>query len=361
MLLSPEAIFKDKPLQQLAPFFKTKLSVTQRARWRWIFPEPDGGSIYPRARARNEIMDSVSNWHSAEELSEEAATMVQLPHHRASVFHVGPKAAEDWAQFCLRTTNNEYDKVPAVPMTSPTSFNSIEVWLKMMKLAHSEALLKPGAMHALEAWATRATSRQREALSNLCLLLSDFVSTGGSSLLSETKLKYAPKSVPPREAAVPPEGQLGRPSTAPIVSAVQLKLEAKMKAANEMSVRLAVEMKNKRDRENARSGGVKKPIDPSKHPAYASTIPMKWPMKPPTLITTQHVRLRPPLGLAPMACTMQLQSTHGRPHLHAMHLLPDGPSAWLRRRRCARCRPTTRAIGSSPSKEVPSPQPPSTE
>ncbi len=290
MLLSPEAVFKDKPLKQLAPFFKNKLGVVQRARWRWIFPEPTGAVEYPRQRARNEIMDSVGNWDHADQLSSEASDRLLPPHNRTSpVFHVGPKAAAEWAAFCLVSTNNVYNKVPPPPVESPTSFNSIAVWLKMIQLAHSEALLKPGAMHAIESWAQRSTERQRSALSNLLLLLSDFVATGGSSLLSETKIKFGPKAIQPREAAAAGESTLGRPSTAPIVSAVHRKLEERLKAEDEAAARRAEAMMSKRVEQGLRTSASR-----AKHPAYGSSIPMKWPMKEPNLVTSTQVRRRPP-------------------------------------------------------------------
>ena len=293
MLLSPEAIFKDKPLSQLGSFFKNKLGTIQRARWRWCFPEPDDGVDYPRQRARNEIMDSVANWDEAEQLSMEAMEEVQPPHHKtAGVFSVGPKAAADWNAFCLLSTNLSMNKVPPAPKESPTSFNSIEVWLSMIKLAHAEALLKPGAMHIIEAWSKRCSEKQRAALSNIMLLFSDYLATGGSALLSETKIKYMPKSIPPKFTHVAAEGSLGRPTTAPIVSAVQLKMEAKLKAIEQATARHGAESLEKRMQEAMRSGGQREPKDPGKHPSYASTIPMKWPMKPPDLVTSTQAAMR---------------------------------------------------------------------
>jgi hypothetical protein len=148
------------------------------------------------------------------------------------------------------------NKVPPAPKESPTSFNSIEVWLSMIKLAHAEALLKPGAMHIIEAWSRRCSEKQRAALSNIMLLFSDYLATGGSALLSETKIKYMPKSIPPKFTHVAAEGSLGRPTTAPIVSAVQLKMEAKLKAIEEAAARHGTESLEKRMQE-------KRQLDPS--------------------------------------------------------------------------------------------------
>ena len=287
-LLDPKTLLKDKPIGVLGAFFKKALSVRQRARWRWIFPEPDDGVPYPRARARNDILNSVTSWDYANELSVEISDKILPPHNRTNTtFKVGPKAEAEWAKNCLTTTNIDCNHVPPAPMESPTSFNSLNVWLKMINLAHSEALLKPGAMAVLEAWSRRSTERQRSALSNIFLLLSDFLATGGSALLSETKIKYMPKAIQHREPFGPLLSSLGRPSTAPIVSAMHLKVENKLRAIDEAQVRRAQELMAIR----AQQGPPPK-APRSSHPSYASTIPMKWPQKEPDLTTSTQAMMR---------------------------------------------------------------------
>ena len=49
-LLDYTTILNAKALAQVAGLF-AKLPTIQRARWRWIFPEPNGAMSYPRQRA----------------------------------------------------------------------------------------------------------------------------------------------------------------------------------------------------------------------------------------------------------------------------------------------------------------------
>jgi len=303
-LLQLEAVLKERPLAVLSTFFK-KLSVVQRARWRWCFPEPANAMGYPRQRAKFAIIGSVQDWEMAEQLSIEQNDRTLPPHNRTSpVFKVGARAAVEWASNCLTTTNIDYNQVPPAPQESSTSFNSLAVWLKMIKLAHSEALLRPGAMAIIEAWAQRSTERQRSAVSNIFLLFTDFLATGGSALMSETKIKYGPKAIQPREAATAGMSTLGRPSTAPIVSAVQKKLEEKLRAEDEAAVRRAEDLMAKRMQQGLRASASR-----SSHPAYGSSIPMKWPMKATVLMTTsQAAQLQVKAGQ--MALTMPSESSN---------------------------------------------------
>jgi len=319
-LLNPSQLLKDKPHSVLGAFFKNKLGVVQRARWRWVFPEPADGVAYPRGRARSKILDSVSSWDMANELSTEQSDKILPPHNRTNTtFKVGPKAAAEWSANCLLTTNIDYNHVPAAPMESPTSFNSLTVWLKMINLAHSEALLKPGAMAVLEAWSKRSTERQRSALSNIFLLLSDFLATGGSSLLSETKIKYMPKAIQHREAYGPLESSLGRPSTAPIVSANFIKVEQKLKAIDEAATRRAQELMITRAQQ-----GPPPRAPRSSHPAYGSTIPMKWPMKAPDLTTSTQAMMR---SVKPSdARHVESPSFSGNPPASAFNRCIGGPT-----------------------------------
>ena len=343
-LLQLEAVLKERPLAVLSTFFK-KLSVVQRARWRWCFPEPANAMGYPRQRAKFAIIGSVQDWEMAEQLSIEQNDRTLPPHNRTSpVFKVGARAAVEWGSNCLTTTNIDYNQVradfhdapsdspdcssadpfpaepwtrstvryfhriapqvPPAPQESSTSFNSLAVWLKMIKLAHSEALLRPGAMAIIEAWAQRSTERQRSAVSNIFLLFTDFLATGGSALMSETKIKYGPKAIQPREAATAGMSTLGRPSTAPIVSAVQKKLEEKLRAEDEAAVRRAEDLMAKRMQQGLRASASR-----SSHPAYGSSIPMKWPMKATVLMTTsQAAQLQVKAGQ--MALTMPSESSN---------------------------------------------------
>jgi len=286
--LTPAEIFKSPALAEIQAFFK-KLPVIQRARWRWVFPEPEDSLSYPRQRARREIEEG-ADWMMAETLASESAPLAR--HNKvAPVFKVSPVASAAWASYALQSTNNVFDMVPPIPRESGM-FTSVGVWIKMIDLAHSEGLLKPGAINVVRKWAEASTARQRDALSNILLLLSDHMvmARGGQS---ETKIQYGPKAIQLREAASCGDSSLGRPSTAPIVSAMQRKLEEKLKKQDEASQRRAEEMIAKR----RASQGMGMPREGDDRFAgrfnpFATNIPMKWPMKAALNETTSQAQQR---------------------------------------------------------------------
>ena len=238
-LLVPEQILNDAAVKEIQTFFK-RLPVLQRGRWRWVFPEPNSSLSYPRQRARREIEEG-ADWLTAETLSQDDG-LVAMHNKTAPVFQVSPQAARDWAAFALTTTNKLHDMVPPVPSDSPTSLASVSVWLAMIKLAHNEGLIRPGGgMEIIRKWSAKSSQRQRDALSNILLLLQDHMvfARGGQS---ETKIKFGPKAIQPRQPASAGMSTLGRPSTAPIVSAAQQKLEARIKAESDKAVERANKM-----------------------------------------------------------------------------------------------------------------------
>lgn len=112
-----------------------------RAAQRWVFPEPEDSLSYPRQRARREIEEG-ADWMMAETLASESAPLAR--HNKvAPVFKVSPVASAAWASYALQSTNNVFDMVPPIPRESGM-FTSVGVWIKMIDLAHSEGLLKPG-------------------------------------------------------------------------------------------------------------------------------------------------------------------------------------------------------------------------
>lgn len=302
--LDPMRILRPDVAKQVPAFF-AKLPVVQRARWRWIFPEPSDSLSYPRQRARRE-MEAGADFIKAETLAMDDESIAR--HNKvAPVFQVGPQAAIDWAASCLTTTNKVYDRVPPVPRETGM-WTSIPIWLRMIELAHAEGLLQPGvAMDVIRRWATGSTERERSALSNILLLFQDFMvaSKGGQS---ETKISYMPKAIKPREPAEPPECQLGRPSSAPIVSAVHLKLEARLAAKDAKRIKDAQEMIAARAAEAPTAQKAAK----GEHPTYKTSIPMKWPMKPPTLETTSQGQQRC-VKAGDAATSRCEQSTAGNP------------------------------------------------
>ena len=73
------------------------------------------------------------------------------PHHQvAPVFKTSRAAAEEWAQEYLRTTNQRHDHLQ--PLEGENSmWTSMKVWISMLDAAHSEALLRPGALDKIGA------------------------------------------------------------------------------------------------------------------------------------------------------------------------------------------------------------------
>merc|ERR1719453_1287041 len=87
-----------------------------------------------------------------------------------------------WKEFALKTTNQEFQKVP-----EPDPFFSRSVWLRMMRKSHG-GLLRPGGLDLIESWSVNSTQRQRASLSELLWSFADHLTTRRGR--SETKMSY---------------------------------------------------------------------------------------------------------------------------------------------------------------------------
>lgn len=284
-LLDYREILSDFAMREMDSFFKG-LPVVQRARFRWIFPEPNGVLGYPRQRVRREL-EAQADWYQADVLSGSADEANLAPHNRTSnVFKTGKRHAESWAETCLTTTNKVHDHLP--PLEGENSmFTSLKVYMRMVDTAASQSLLRAGGLERIRAWAYKATPRQRSALSQLLLSLGDHM-TAATQGDTETKTKYGPKKANrPEKQGSRSDGSLGRPSTAPIVSAAQQKLEAKIRAHTAAAASRAQAMKE-------RIAAMERPVGPneSRVNPNESHLPMKWPMKERTLETTTQGQQR---------------------------------------------------------------------
>lgn len=251
------------------------------------------------------------------------------PHNRTSpVFKVAKKYAESWAADALRTTNTVHDHVPAVEGENGM-FTSLRVWLRMIDTSASENLLNPRGLDVIRNWSRRSTARQRSALSQLLLSLNDHM-TAVTLGKTESKIQFGPKRMPSRDNELLERlktSTLGRPSTAPIVSAAQKKLEEKIKMANDAAAGRAAEMA-----ERSKAAMANAERREGMHNPNASSIPMKWPMKEVTLeSTTMHqqstvVRLGMPERTWPSQAGMSPASILGRaigvPKWHGDALYP---------------------------------------
>lgn len=280
-LLEYREVLSDFALREIDGFFKN-LPVVQRARWRWVFPEPGGVLGYPRQRVRREL-EAKADWYQADVLSGNADEAQIAPHNRTSpVFKTNKQQGEQWAATCLTTTTKLHDHLP--PLEGENSmFTSLKVYMRMIDTAASQSLLRAGGIDRIRSWAYKATPRQRSALSQLLLSLGDFL-TAATQGNTETKSKYGPKKATiPEKQGSRSEGSLGRPSTAPIVSAAQKKLEDKIKAHAAAAASRAAALKEKAAMME-RPVGRERTSNPNE-----SRLPMKWPMKEVTLQTaTQH-------------------------------------------------------------------------
>ena len=295
-LLDPSAVLRDEVCSELNNFFKG-LPVMQRARWRWIFPEPQGSLGYPRQRVRRDLTDH-ADMKAVDMLLFGSSTEEALiaPHNRNSpCFKVSPPAAEAWAQTSLRTTTKVFDKLP--PLEGESSmWTSLKVWLRMVDAAHSKGLLRqPGGIDAIRDWAHHSSERQRSALSSLLFMLTDFM-TAARGGTTTTKIAYGPKSTnsvrDPEMVALISTSSLGRPSTAPIVGAAQLRLENKIRRENAEAAASTAQMLRRRASERLLAGGDDARPKTSAAAMNKSSLPMSWPSGSSLLVTTTQAQMR---------------------------------------------------------------------
>jgi len=257
-LLKLDDLLKDEHLPFVGDWW-AHLPVVGRARGRWVFIEPEG-LPYPRQRARRELLD-VDNLDELD-LPEESNV---ARHNKSQHFKpVKGVALQHWKTFCLRSTNQEYQKVD-----EPDFGFGPGVWLRAFRKSHG-GLLKPRALELVEAWQPGSTQRQRAALSELLWSFNDHLTSRRGR--TETKIQYGPKQG--ETAAInlidPFASALGRPSSAPIAHAVQRKFE---KQKHEAEARMVAAGREARAR--ARPGSAlpsaKREVDTLK-----SSIPLKF-------------------------------------------------------------------------------------
>jgi len=256
-LLLIQDLLKDEHLVHIGAWWAA-LPVVARARGRWVFHEPDGLS-HPRQRARREILDvpSLDDLDLPEDQNVERHNKSQ--HFRALK---GP-GLHAWKEFCLRSTNQEFQKVP-----EPDPNFGPSVWFRMFHKSHG-GLLRPGALELVEKWVRGATDRQKAAVSELLWTFNDhLVKLRGNTTTSS---HYGPKQ---GELAtinlIDPFGSaLGRPSSAPIASAVQRKFERQKREAE-----AAMVAKGQAARDAAKSGR-NNPFEKREMDTLKSTIPLK--------------------------------------------------------------------------------------
>lgn len=168
-----------------------------------------------------------------------------------------------WKEFCLRSTNQEFQKVP-----EPDPNFGPSVWFRMFRKSHG-GLLRPGALELVEKWVAGATDRQKAALSELLWTFNDHVVKLRGN--TTTKSHYGPKQ---GELAninlIDPFGSsLGRPSSAPIAHAVQRKFEQQKR---EMEAAMVAKGQAARD---AAKSSRDNPFEKREMDTLRSTIPLK--------------------------------------------------------------------------------------
>jgi len=124
-------------------------------------------------------------------------------------------------------------------------------------------------------WSRTSSARQRAAISELLWSFTDHLTSRRGR--SETIVQYGPKV--PEIAQInlidPFSSSLGRPSSAPIASAVQLKAEKKKRDQAAAQMRLAAQLKEERLARQASQlrGGFQKP----QKDTLVSQVPFSWP------------------------------------------------------------------------------------
>jgi len=257
-LLKVEDLLKEEHLHEI-PSWWAALPVIGRARGRWVFFEPQGLS-YPRQRARREILDvpSIDDLDLPEEENVER-------HNKSQHFKAlkGP-GLHAWKEFCLKTTNQEFQKVP-----EPDHNFGASVWFRMFRKSHG-GLLRVGALELIQAWQPASTERQRAALSELLWTFTDHLTKRRGN--TETTTSYGPKQGELAKINLidPFASALGRPSSAPIAHAVQRKFEKQKHDAE-----AAMIARGQATRELAKSRAAPNPFEKRQVETLKSSIPLK--------------------------------------------------------------------------------------
>ena len=259
-LLKLDEMLKEEHVPHIAAWW-AELPIVGRARGRWVFVEP-AGLGYPRQRVRREFL---SDEVPLDELDLPEQTAVER-HNKSQHFKpVKGVALAHWKEFCLKTTNQEFQKV-----AEPDLLFGPKVWMRTFRKSHA-GLLRPGALELIEAWQHSSTQRQRAALSELLWSFNDhLVARRG---ITETKVQYGPKQGDAANVSLVDTfaSALGRPSSAPIAHAVQRNfVKAKREAEAKM---LAIGRQKRLERKARPQSAVNSKRDVG---TLESSVPIKW-------------------------------------------------------------------------------------
>jgi len=187
-----------------------------------------------------------------------------------------------WKEFALKSTNAVYQKVPEPDFSFGPS-----VWMRLIKKSHS-GLLAPGAIERIAAWQSSSTERQRSALSELLWSFKDhLIALKGKTEQKQKFLWPGGGEVAHINLIDPFASNMGRPSSAPIVHAIQLKFEAKKRAQEAAQVELAERLKAE---QKAREG-MRQPEKPKKD-TFASQIPFNMGSSSKNLESTAQAQMK---------------------------------------------------------------------
>ena len=256
-LLNLNDLIKDEHLPYIGEWWRD-LPIVGRARGRWVFVEPPGLN-YPRQRARREILEI----DSLEDMDIPMEQNVER-HNKSQHFKpVKGVALTHWKSFCLKSTNQEFQKV-----TEPDFYFGPGVWLRMFRKSHG-GLLRPGALDRIERWQEASTQRQRAALSELLWAFNDHLTARRGR--TETKIQYGPKQGEQAQVFLidPFASALGRPSSAPIAHAVQRNFERKKHEGEAKMLAVGRAASNQRRKEA-------NPFEKREIDTLTSTVPLKW-------------------------------------------------------------------------------------
>lgn len=272
-LLLIQDLLKDEHLPHIGDWWAA-LPVLGRARGRWVFEEPDGLG-YPRQRARRQILDvpSLDDLDLPEDQAVERHNKSQ--HFRALK---GP-GLHAWKEFCLRSTNQEFQKVP-----EPDHGFGPKVWFRAFRKSHG-GLLRSGALELIEEWVKGASERQKKAISELLWTFNDhLVKLRGNTTTSS---HYGPKQGEQAKINLidPFASAMGRPSSAPIAHAVQRNFEKKKREAEAAMVERG---RAAAARAKAEQGN---PFEKREMDTLKSTIPLKM-GAPQSIVSSTQLQMR---------------------------------------------------------------------
>jgi len=173
---------------------------------------------------------------------------------------------EAWKEFSLKTTNQVFQRVP-----EPDPYFGPGTWIRVIRKSHG-GLLRPGALELIEKWQPSSTQHQRSALSELLWSFAGHLTSRRGR--SETKIQYGWKEGEKAKINLidPFASNLGRPSSAPIAHAVQLKFEKKKREEAAEQMRLAARLKAERLAKPRRN-----PFEKDQKDTFVSQVPFKWP------------------------------------------------------------------------------------